>query len=144
MRDSRKLEAPLPALSGDVGGEETRSLIERLDGTMHGPSKLRLHRIETPETPVSGVFVCGGLMVNDLSSLWIELLKIWTVLGISHLTDRRLLQLCLARTMLFGVFSSDEAHTVFETSDFCGLDGHCSSAFRTIAGASDGTCQTQT
>jgi hypothetical protein len=29
----------------------------RLKGTMHGPSNLRVHPIETPETPVSGVFV---------------------------------------------------------------------------------------
>jgi len=61
MRDSRQLEDPSLAQLEDAGSEETRNLIGRLHGTMHGPSDLRVHCIETPGTPVSGVFIFGRL-----------------------------------------------------------------------------------
>jgi hypothetical protein len=50
--------------SRDAGSEETRSLIAKLNGTIHGPNALRVHTIEAPETPVSGVFVFALLTPN--------------------------------------------------------------------------------
>jgi hypothetical protein len=58
--NSGKPENSPPAQLEDAGCEETRNLIGRLNGTMHGPSNLRVHHIETPETSVSGVFVFGA------------------------------------------------------------------------------------
>jgi hypothetical protein len=68
MRDSRKLEDPSPARPEEAGGEETRSLIAGLNGTMHGLSNLRVHLFETPETPVSGVSVFAQLAPDEISN----------------------------------------------------------------------------
>ena len=67
MRDSRKLEDPSPAQPEDAGSEETRGLSVRLKGTMHGPYPCEFAVIETPETSVSGVFVCALLFGGALS-----------------------------------------------------------------------------
>jgi hypothetical protein len=49
----------------DAVSGATRRLSAGLNGLMNGPSNVRVHPIETPETPVSGVFV-----VDDLTGNW--------------------------------------------------------------------------
>ena len=55
--DSRQLDDPSPAKPGDAGGGETRSLTSRLMGRCMVQVTCEVTIIETPETPVSGVFV---------------------------------------------------------------------------------------
>ena len=57
--DSGQPGASSPVSLEDAGFEEARSLASRLDRAMDGSSNLRVHCIEAPEAPVSGVFVCG-------------------------------------------------------------------------------------
>ena len=60
MRESRKVETPSPAQLKERADGATRSFIGELNGTMLGPGTCEFTAIETPETSVPGVFVCGG------------------------------------------------------------------------------------
>jgi hypothetical protein len=66
MRDSRKLGDPSPAQLEDARTGATRGFIGKLEtGRCMVRVTCEFINIETPGTPVSGVFVCGRLFSDD-------------------------------------------------------------------------------